>query len=98
MKLGPSSLFQTVERGTQVFAVLHLIAIPIILYWAYSEWQTAYYYSLTKSLYKPPGGVTFLMQIYIALSGAIFWAAVAAGFAFAKERFSESRRSQPNND
>lgn len=84
MKNDPASLFCTVKRTAQIFAILHLIAIPIILIWWHVESEHAYRALILQRPYKDPVGVTFWMQLYIALSGAIFWAAVAAALGRAR--------------
>jgi len=91
----PDRLAAAVEVGARVFAILHLIAIPIILIWWHAEAQSAYDDRIMQAqsnafgwgrsyVHKPPGGVTFWMQLYIAFSGAIFWATVAAGLTRAR--------------
>jgi hypothetical protein len=108
----PGRLAAAVEVGAKIFAVLHLIAIPIILSWSCSEEQSAYqdsileaqakYFGTPRSYkHEPPEGVTFLMQLYIALSGALFWSAVAAALGLARadeEPVNSAGRSKDTTD
>ncbi len=75
-----------IDLYAKIFAVLHLIAIPVIIYWSYTEARDADYDSILGRVHDPPGGMTFLMQLYLALSGALFWAAVAAALGLLRTR------------
>ncbi len=79
-----------VPGAARVMAVLHLVAIPIILLWVERENVHERGANSIGSIYEPPGGVTFLMMAYLAVSGALFWAAVAEAINLLREQSKEN--------
>lgn len=66
-----------VSFAARAMAVLHLVAIPVIYLWVEMENVHERGAEAIGSPHEAPGGITFLMQVYLAVSGALFWAAIA---------------------